>query len=255
MVDITDYNLIDYRTWILGDLARQGANIRRLKLLSSDELRLLDATRDFLDLRNDPGHTESSLYFVIQLLNFLPGVRDIAVPGITEHDTGFFGIDPVEYKKFVEANRGNLLVLDDEVKRRPHQNRGIMIAGRIFERLGYPDEKYHQEIADIIGDHDTKKLPTTPSGRIVRIGDLLWRTTLPHAQIYYKNDTPQDFLKVIEDTCLVAEREHLGEIGQRIGKLEFANTVYRKFDEEAARKVLGPNYEEELERVIRFYGR
>lgn len=251
-MDISDYQPIDYKTWILGNEARNGVNIKRLGVLRPKELELLEATKNFLDLRNDPGHTETSLYLGIQLLKFLPGVRDVVVPAITEHDTGWYGIDPEEYKRFVEANRGNLKVLDDEANRRPHQNRGIMIAGRIFQKLGYPDEKYHLEIADIIGDHDTRKLPTTDSGKIVRAADLLWRVTYPHAQIYLSKYTPQQMLQRIEDTCLEAEKYHLGEIGAKIGRLEFANMMHFKFGD-SAKDVLFPKYKEELEKILSFY--
>src|SRR3989344_5432770 len=100
---------------------------------------------------------------------YYPGIREIVVPSIIFHDTGWYGNDPEEWKKLVELNKGNLKVLDSEELRRPHQNRGIMVAGRGFKQIGYPSEEYHFEIADIIGDHDTRKLPTTDSGIIMRI--------------------------------------------------------------------------------------
>ncbi|MBS3079321.1 hypothetical protein J4218_04320 [Candidatus Pacearchaeota archaeon] len=247
------YTPIDYLTWILGDEARKGANIKRLGVLRPRELKLLEAFVPYQDCRNDPGHGEISTLIGIRLLDYLPGIREIVVPAVLGHDTGWYGTDPDAWKRLVEANKENLKSLDSEVNRRPHQNRGIIVSGRIFQKIGYPDEKYHFEIADIIGDHDTRKLPTTDSGRIMRIADLLWRVTYPCVQIYMANLCSEEIFKRVKETCIEGEKTHLGEIGLRIGRLEFANTMFFKFGKEA-RKVLLPEYKEELERIVLFSG-
>ena len=182
-MDLSSYQPIDYRNWVLGDEARKGVNIKRLNVLTQKEIELFDEAVHYQDQRNDPGHGEQTVYSALKLLDYIPGNRNITVPAAIFHDTGWYGNDPDAWKKLCEANKDNLKSLDDEANRRPHQNRGIMVAGRIFQKLDFPDEKYHFEIADIIGDHDTRKLPTTESGKIVRAADLLWRVTYPHAQI------------------------------------------------------------------------
>jgi len=250
--DIEEYIPINYQDWVLGNEARGGVNIKGLGVLTQKELELWNYSAHYQDQRNDPGHGEISTLLGIRLLDYLPGVREVVVPSIIFHDTGWYGNDPDVWKRLVELNKGNLKVLDSEELRRPHQNRGIMVAGRCFNQIGYPSEGYHFEIADIIGDHDTRKLPTTDSGRIMRIADLLWRVTCPHAQIYMANWNPEDILKRVGETCLEGEKAHLGEVGLRIGKLEFVSTMYFKFGEKVGR-VLLPEYKEELERVSNIY--
>ncbi|MDP2926484.1 MAG: hypothetical protein Q8N99_08960 [Nanoarchaeota archaeon] len=245
------YIPIDYRTWVLGNEARNGVNIKRLGVLTPKELELWNNSVHYQDQRNDPGHGEISTFFGIRLLDYLPGIREVVIPSIIFHDTGWHGNDPDAWKRLVESNKGNLKVLDSEELRRPHQNRGIMVAGRGFKKVGYPPEEYHFEIADIIGDHDTRKLPTTDSGRIMRIADLLWRVTYPHAQTYMTNWSPEDIFKRVKETCMEREKTHLGEVGLGIGRIEFANTMFFKFGEEAER-VLLLEYKEELERIVLF---
>ncbi len=246
---IEKYVPIDYGLWILGNEARNGVNIKKLEILNKKELELWNYAVHYQDCRNDPGHAEISTLLGIRLLEFLPGIREVVVPSIIFHDTGWYGNDPDAWKKLAEANKDNLKALDSEELRRPHQNTGIMVMGRGFQQVGYPDEKYHFECAYTVGDHDTRKLPTTESGRIMRIADLLWRVTYPHAEIYMRDWSPEDILKRVEKTCLIGEKVHLGEVGVALGKLELANTMYFKFGEEEARRVLLPEYEKELERV------
>jgi len=123
-----------------------------------------------------------------------------------------------------------------------------MVAGRAFNQVGYPPEKYHFEIADIIGDHDTKRLSTTDSGRIMRIADMLWRVTYPMVQIYLPNSSPQQVFERMKNVCLESEAEHLGEVGLKIARLECVNAMSFKFGE-IARRVFPPDYKPEFERI------
>lgn len=253
--DLDFYPLIDYRTWILGDECRRAVNLRRLNLLNEDEIHLIEISSKYQDCRNDPGHGEHAVYSALKLLPYYPDAkREVVVPAAWVHDMGFYGENSDEWKRLVEANKGNLKTLDNEANRRPHQNRGIMIAGRIFQKLDFPNEKYHFEIADIIGDHDTRKLPATLNGRIVRTADLLWRTSYPHAQIYMADETPEHILSRFKEFCISDELQpHLGEIGIQIAKLEFANTMFFKFGREVSTKLLLPKYKRELEIIASFY--
>ncbi|MEK6820357.1 MAG: hypothetical protein AABX71_01480, partial [Nanoarchaeota archaeon] len=244
------------RNWILGDRARKGVNIKRLGILTEEELRIWNDAVPYQDQRNDPGHGEMTAYFAIKLLKYLPGEHRVAVPAAILHDTGWYGDDPEAWKKLVEASKDNLQALDSEANRRPHQNRGILIAGRVLERGGYFDTYPFAnwlEIADIIGDHDTRKLPTTVNGRIVRVADLLWRVTYPHAEIYMADKPPEEILSRVKETCLSEPfLSHLGDIGTQIARIEFANMIHFKFREKA-KEALEKDYGKELERIVQFY--
>ena len=245
---LKDYTPIDYRKWIIGDDARKGVNIKRLNLLSSKELEILEEAIPFQDQRNDPGQGEIVAYFAIQLLKYIQGDREITVPAAILHDIGFYGCDPNAWKNLVKSG-GNT---ESEANRRPHQNRGLILAGRILEKVGYP-ERYNNDIADIIGDHDTRKLPVTDNGKIVRASDLLWRVTYPMLQQYHPCASPKETLEKLENKSIYMPEPHnLGEIETQIGRVELVNTLFFKFSDEA-QKLLRPKYEQELEKIVESY--
>ena len=246
--EFNSYIPINYGTWILGDEARKGANIKRLKLLRKKELEIWNGAIPYQDQRDDPGQGEIVTYFTIKLLDYLPGKREVAVPAAILHDTGYYGIDPIKWKKLVnEGDKTN-----NEEVRRPHQNRGCLLAGKILEKINYP-EKYHYEIADIIGDHDTRYLPATESGEIMRAADLLWRVTYPSMHAYIPNASPEEWKERMESKAFHYSPKHkLGGIESQIGKIELANTLYFKFKEKA-KELLKSMYEYELIKIIKFY--
>ena len=192
-------------------------------------------------------------YFALKLLEYLPGNRKIAVPAAILHDTGFYGIDSIAWKHLV-ASGGDK---ETEAARRPHQNRGILWTGRILERVNYPEE-YHFEIADIIGDHDTRKLPTTQNGRIVRAADLIWKVTCPCLKIYHPDLGAEATLKKLQKSIfnlpnplgLSPNPFDLGEIENKIAKIELVNTMLFNFRDEAI-PVLINEYKPELDFVLR----
>lgn len=253
-MEIEGYKPLDYKTWVFGDKAREGVNIKRLEILTQEELKLWEASMPYQDQRDDPGHGEMTVYFALKLLDYLPGNRKIVVPAAMLHDTGWYGCNPKAWKKSVHQNRNNLQKLETEEKRRPHQNRGILIAGKILETTGYFNKnplKYGLEIADIIGDHDTRKLPASDNGKVVRISDLFWRVTYPHAQIYMLNESPKAILKRSKETCLSNELlPHLGEVGTKIARTELVNTMCFKFPEQKI-GFLKEEFAEELELIKR----
>ena len=260
---IESYPLIDYRTWVLGDACRRAVNLKRLNMLNREELALVDISSKYQDPRNDSGHGEFSVYTALNLLQYFPDAkREIVVPATWMHDMGFHSQNPNEWKRLVEEAvlKGNLKAMDDESKRRPHQNRGCFLAGRLLERLASEQaphreriEDYDWEIADAIGDHDTRKLPPSVNGKILRISDLLWRASYPHAQAYMADWTLEKILKRFYETCLESEAAHLEEIGCKVAKLEFTNTMVHKFWRDMAWKILSRDFPKEVERVIEFY--
>ena len=134
-----DYQPIDYRTWILGDKAREGVNIKRLGILNEEELKIVDESYPYQDARNDPGHWEFSTCLAFGFLDYFPGNREIAVVETMLHDIGWYGNDPNAWKRLVEKHKDNLQALEGEETRRPHQNRGILLAGRILEKTSSPE--------------------------------------------------------------------------------------------------------------------
>ncbi len=220
-----NYIPIDYNEWILGDDAREGANLKRLGLLNDKELEIWNEAIPYQDRREDPGQAELVTYFALELLKHLPGERKIIVPSAILHDIGWYYGDAREWIRTVKSGTN----VETEELRRPHQNRGIMLAGRILERVRY-DGKYNMEIADIIGDHDTRKLLANGNGKIVRDADLMWRVTYPCMQIYFSDADSAIAVKKMNKSCLgLTGNLGLGEIGREIAKIESENTLRFKF--------------------------
>lgn len=246
---LIEYKPLDYKTWILGDEARRGINIKRLNLLTDEELQIWKESVKYQDQRSDPGHGEMTAYFGLKLLDYISGNRKIVVPAAILHDTGWYGIDPNSWKKLVNANKKNLKSLDSEINRRPHQNRGILIAGKVLEKTGYLERNpfsYGLQIADIIGDHDTRKLPINDDGKIVRTADLIWRVTYPALQTYIPNEPIKEVLRIMKETCL--SESDLGDIGTKIARIELVNTFYFKFSKQAL-SFLKKEFEQELKQI------
>ncbi|MAE42297.1 hypothetical protein CMO93_00885 [Candidatus Woesearchaeota archaeon] len=94
------YEPIDYRDWILGDEARNAVNIKRLKLLEPNEIKIFDTAAPYNDARNDPGQAELVAYFTIKLLGYnSKGQREVAVPAAILHDIGFYFDHPTALEK------------------------------------------------------------------------------------------------------------------------------------------------------------
>jgi len=254
------YQPIDYRTYVLGNQARQGINLKRLNLLTPNELKLWKASEEFHDARDDPGHAEFSTIMALRILPYYPdAIREIAIPTITLHDDGWYGGDPYAWRKAVEEARAknNLKSLDSPEKRKAHQDKGAEMALNLFQRLNYPREEYRQESADIIRDHDTRLKPTTPSGKVVWDSDYLWRVSLPCNQIYLFSEginDPTEILKRAEDCYLnVTHPRRLDDVAQQIARIEITNTLFYKSPKQAEKILSSNGYLEELETVKKFY--
>ena len=167
--------------------------------------------------------------------------RKIVVPAAMMHDIGFYKTDVNEWKNSVKTGQ-----TEGEMKRRPHQNRGIGLAGRILEKVNYPEE-YHFPIFDIIGDHDTRLLPTTVEGQVVRDADMLWRITYPCSMIYHPNLGPYELIDKFEDhknirnLKLGVQQESdfdLSQIALKIARREVANTIKFRYSEFVSNKLM-----------------
>jgi len=257
--DFEKYVPLDYRNWVLGDKAREGANIKKLEILSEDELEIWNLAIPYQDQRDDPGQGEIVAYFAKEFLKYLKGNRKVVVPAAILHDVGWYGGDAKAWKRLVlsktklgpeEMQR----TIETEEIRRPHQNRGCLITGRILEKAGWP-EKYGNEIADIIGDHDTRRLSATENGEIVRASDLMWRVSHPCLQIYQQNNSAAKILEVTGGTALyMAPPRNLRETELKIARIEFVNSLFFKFGE-PVKTVLGKEYKKELDKISKFYNK
>lgn len=247
---LNDYIPIDYRSWVLGDEARRGVNLVRLNLLEQKEIDIFNAAASYNDARNDAGQAELVAYFSVRLLNYLKnGRREVVVPAAILHDVGFYFDGATTWKKLVDSGGDTA----SEINRRPHQNRGLLFAGKILESVGYSEE-YFCEIADIIGDHDTRKLPTTNSGEIIRAADLLWRVTFPHLKIYLTDAGPGEALKRMEESALNKSFPfNLDKAALSIGRIELVNTMIYKFGDKCYSLLKEKHYEKELVKVLSFY--
>jgi len=234
---LKDYKPINYNNWELGDRAREGINLINLGLVNSKELEIWKEAVPYQDQRDDPGQAELVTYFALKILNYIKADRNIVVPAAMMHDIGFYKTDVNEWKNSVKTGQ-----TEGEMKRRPHQNRGIGLAGRILEKVGYPEE-YHFPIFDIIGDHDTRLLPTTVEGQIVRDADMLWRITYPCSMIYHKNVNAEELLDKFENPKNIRNLKQgvelepnvsdLSPIALEIARIEVVNTMRYRFPKEA----------------------
>ena len=224
---LKDHKPIDYNNWIIGDRAREGANLIFLNLLNSEELEIWKEAILYQDQREDPGQAELVTYFAIQLLNYIKADRNIVIPAAMMHDLGWYKTDVKKWKELLESGK-----TEGEEVRRPHQNRGVFLAGKILGKLNYPEE-YNFSIADIIGDHDTRLLPTTVEGQVVRDADLIWRVTYPCLRISMMSKNYEEVLAKFENTCINL-RGHLGlgPIALEIAKIELVNTIEYRFSQD-----------------------
>lgn len=243
---LSNYKPIDYQNWIMGDSARKAVNLKRLKLLRPIELKIFNNASPYNDARNDPGQAELVVYFAVRLLEYKKeGSRSVVVPAAILHDIGYYFDEPTAWKKLVKSGAN----IESEAVRRPHQNRGLMLAGRILEKVKYPENNI-SEIADIIGDHDTRKLPTSESGKIVRAADLLWRVTYPCLNIYFGDATPKEAFEKMENSALrKPEPFDLDTIAMSIGRVELVNTMVYKFRDKCYDLLKKRGYQKELTKV------
>jgi len=257
---LEEYEPVDYRYWVLGDDARRGVNLKRLDMITPEEIRIVDEAARFQDPRNDAGHGEFVTYFALKLLGYLPGDRPVVVPTTLTHDLAWGFEDPDEWEKKVEEakRKGDMSTLDGE-DRRLHQIRAPLLAGMVLERAGYFDnhpKKDWAEIADILVYHDTREYPTTQSGKIVWQADYLWRTTYPNLQIYHEKMGCEEALLYLEKDVFRAAPWDLGDVATQIARVEIANNLFYKFGAEAKRVLdaCRPKYKKELDRVLEVYG-
>lgn len=173
--DLKAYQPIDYQKWLLGEQAREGANIKHL--FTREELTIWNKAQPYQDSRNDPGHAEFVTYFALQLLKILGGKREIIVPAAILHDIGW---SQMEWEF-------NIQKVNQREVRLKHEKIGAKLAREILSKLNYKLELV-EETGEIILGHDTRDNVLSLNDGIVKDADKLWRFTLTHfAQVMIGN--------------------------------------------------------------------
>lgn len=128
-----------------------------------------DLAAPYQDKRDDDGHARITLDYAQQLLALEDGDEDIVIPAIILHDIGWSRV----------LDRDNLFdpALTDRGEyhlRRRHQDEGVKLAVEILKEAGYPAD-LHDEILEIISEHDTRPGFISKNEGLVRDADKLWR--------------------------------------------------------------------------------
>ncbi len=275
---IKNIPLIDYRTWILGDKARKGINLMRLGILDNLERDVFELAYPFQDKRNDAGQAEIVTYFAHYLAS--DEKRNIAKLSAILHDTGWYGTDSGEWKRKVdELGAGNPALDSNSLLRRPHQNKGLILAGYVLNGAGFFDASKLLEIADNIGDHDTREFKPSKSGKVLQDADEIWRFTIPCTLAYQNTlENPNEIWRIIPrhitddggyasghlksyseifevfQNELDKNRFNLPE-SKKVARMEFANTLYNLFPEKTKSHLPETHLFKEFEIVKGFYSK
>jgi len=130
-----------------------------------------DTALPYQDKRDDAGHAFITLEYAKQLVDLEGGNKDIILPAIILHDTGWSQLSREEWMVVFSPTA----TADDEmVVRLRHQEEGVKLARRILEEMDYPTA-WTEEILEIISEHDTRKDFISNNEGLMRDADKLWR--------------------------------------------------------------------------------
>ncbi len=125
----------------------------------------------YQDKRGDRGHARVTLEYAKTLLASEKGDEKIIIPSIILHDIGWSRV----------ASDKAMIIFDQKASpeekraaRLEHQNKGVELATRILDELGYPED-LSKEILDIIFQHDTRQGFISKNEGLTRDADKLWR--------------------------------------------------------------------------------
>jgi hypothetical protein len=133
---------------------------------------LLDLARPHLDTRGNEDHTEVSVAFAWRLLEAEGGDHRVVIPGIIFHDVGWRSVpeDRMTQAFGPTPTRPDLLRL--------HERESARIAREILTSVGY-DLELTEEIAEIVGHHDSTTFASSRNDALVKDADKLYRLTRP----------------------------------------------------------------------------
>jgi len=125
------------------------------------------AERYLLTVRQDDLHVANALDFAFRLLETASGDRDVVIPALILHDTGWSEIpEDMMARAFGPAADVSLT--------RAHEQAGARIAAEVLMQVGYNGEKA-AEILQIIDGHDTRQVPVSLNDKIIKDSDKLTR--------------------------------------------------------------------------------
>jgi HD superfamily phosphodiesterase len=133
---------------------------------------LLDLARPYLDTRGNEEHTEASVAFAWRLLESEGGDHRVVIPGVIFHDVGWSSIpeDSLTQAFGPAPTRPDLLRL--------HERESARIAREILVSIDY-DLGLTEEIAEIVGHHDSTASASSRNDALVKDADKLYRLTQP----------------------------------------------------------------------------
>jgi len=126
-----------------------------------------------LHVRDNDVHTVHSYALASALCDLVPEAdRDVVLPAIILHDTGWSRVPPDEVLDAIAPGGSR----PDLVLR--HEKEGADIARLVLERLSRPTEVVEAVVA-IVDGHDTRREAISLDDAVVKDADKLWRLT-PH---------------------------------------------------------------------------
>ncbi len=178
--------------------------------------RIFERAKPYLRTRKNLLHTRIALRYAIRLLSEARGDEEIVVPAILLHDVGWKVVPESLQLTAFGPNQSNRVVA------RLHEVEGAKTAKKILEELRYPSEKSN-EICRIIRGHDSRGKPISPSDRIVKDADKLFR--------YSRKGVAIDL-----DRFHISRDEYLHYLEKCAGKWFFLAASRQLANEELARR-------------------
>lgn len=200
----------------------QGNNIRHL--FTDIERTIWDKAFPYQDIRNDLGHIEHVTYFAFELLKYIKAERSVVIPAAIFHDTGWGEV----------IGEGKILPsyepLSEDFKRNEpryrhlHQIAGEKISKRILNEVEY-QPKFIPTILEIVSQHDTRDDFFCSEDGVVRDADKLWRFTLRHWEIYFKDEFTSEEISKIFNRDIEKPGFFYSDISRHIARVEAEQTM------------------------------
>jgi len=128
---------------------------------------IFQLAKPYLNIRRNDIHTEIVYRFAVRLLESEPGDASIAIPAVICHDMGWSKVpEELHSKAFGPTADLTLTHL--------HEIEGVKLAREILLAVGYEPQKT-AEILEIIEGHDTRWTALSPSDKIVKDADKMYR--------------------------------------------------------------------------------
>ena len=153
---------------------------------------------EHLHVRSNDAHTAYSYGLAAALCDLHPDAdRDVVLPAIILHDTGWSRVPEAEVLEAIRPGGGR----HDLVIR--HEKEGAAIAADVLARLGR-DAGRTAEIVEIVDGHDSRLTALSLNDSLVKDADKLWRLT-PHGV-----DTVMDWFGLNREQApvLIGSRVH-----------------------------------------------